>query len=147
VFLGIGEQFDKLVNGKVLRLGTPAYARWLDRELDLRVALLRAQNVPVALVNVPCHDVEFADSNASSQVTNDAHRLDELNALVTDYVAAHRGEVAQIDLHGYLCPHGYTNSAPGVSRLRSDGLHFTAAGAAYVWRYLMPRVRRLIAAR
>ena len=40
------------------------------------------------------------------------------------------------------CSGGYTNEVDGIT-LRTDGLHFTQDGAAYVWKFLVPQIQQM----
>jgi hypothetical protein len=139
LMLGIGEQFDRQVDGSTVRFGTPAYHDFLFRELDRRVAVLNEAAHPVVLLSIPCHDA--ADSGVSDipKIINDEHRVNWVNGVQREYAAAHASTVTLLDLHGYLCGSGYTNELDGV-QLRTDGLHFTVPGAALIWRWLAPQL-------
>jgi lysophospholipase L1-like esterase len=50
-----------------------------------------------------------------------------------------RSDVDLMDLHGRLCASGFTESIDGI-KLRTDGLHFSPAGARFVWQWLAPQL-------
>ena len=141
VFLGIGEQFDHLVDGRTVIFGTAEYAAHLHAVLDdyVQKAGGRPEH-PVLLVNVPCHGVPIDPDEADGTIINDD---------TPDPMAQHRwlpttrrttaGRARVLDLHGFLCSHGYTNIRNGVS-LRTDGLHFSDAGARLVWQWIGDRL-------
>lgn len=141
LFAGIGEQFDHVVDGKIVRFGTPAYEQHLVRVLDSDSRRLGAGRRPVALVTVACHQVPDSGLSPDPPIINDEARVRWLNGVLTRYANAHP-RVTLLDLHGFLCADGYTATRDGVT-LRSDGLHFSEAGAAVVWRWLGPRLLRL----
>ncbi|MEN3362017.1 MAG: hypothetical protein V7637_5999, partial [Mycobacteriales bacterium] len=138
VFVGIGEQFDHVVDGRVLTFGTPAFERHLDTELTKALGLLGLGRRPVAVVNVGCHKVLDTGLSGDAKVINDEARVRWLNQAVGRYAGQQPG-VSLIDLYGFLCADGYTDARDGV-QLRVDGLHFTPDGAAIVWRWLGPQL-------
>jgi peptidoglycan/LPS O-acetylase OafA/YrhL len=50
VFAGIGEQFDKLVDGRTIRFGTDEHDAWLADQMTTRIDLFRDLGVPVVVV-------------------------------------------------------------------------------------------------
>ena len=57
-------------------------------------------------------------------------------------VARHPGKVESPDVFGLICPLGrFQIDAQGVGVVRSDGVHYTAAGAALVANFLAPALR------
>lgn len=139
LMLGIGEQFDRVVDGRVVRFGTAAYERFLDREVAGRLAVLAAGGHPVALVTVPCHDVLDTGVSGSPTVINDESRVGWLNDVQRRYVAAHPG-VRLLDLHAFLCPDGYTDELDGVRQVHRDGMHLTPEAVQLVWSWLEPQL-------
>ncbi len=142
LFPGIGEQFDQVVDGRIITFGSPAYEQHLVRVLDSDTRRLGAGRRPVALVTVSCHRVPDSGLSPDPPIINDESRVRWLNGVLTRYASHRAGRVTLLDMHGFLCAEGYTATRDGVA-LRSDGLHFTAAGAAVVWRWLGPRLLRL----
>ena len=72
------------------------------------------------------------------RIANDPDRLRWLNDIIRSYADARLG-VNLIDLNGTVCADGYTNRST-ASRLRDDGLHLNAPGAALVWQRIGPAV-------
>ncbi|HST66767.1 MAG TPA: acyltransferase family protein, partial [Mycobacteriales bacterium] len=140
LFAGIGEQFDQVVDGTVVRFGTPAYEQHLVTVLDSDTRRLGIGQRPVALVTVGCHRVPDSGVSPDPAIINDESRVRWLNGVLSRYAARHK--ITLLDLHGFLCADGYRATKDGVT-LRSDGLHFSEAGAAVVWRWLGPRLRKL----
>ena len=148
VFAGIGDEFDRIVDGHILTFGSPEHTAWLTQQLESRIQLFRERGVPVLVPTVPCHQVPDFGTSKTPSIINDESRIDALNGLLGDVVDHYTGQpgprVELVDLHGYLCPDGYTNTVDGIT-LREDGLHFTPDGAAYVWKFLAPKVEAIAA--
>jgi peptidoglycan/LPS O-acetylase OafA/YrhL len=138
LFPGIGEQFDHVVDGQRLAFGSEPFEQHLDSYLETALASLGGAGArPVALVNVPCHDVPNFGLGSDAPVINDEQRIHRLDDLIGRYGEAHG--VPVIDLYGFLCAGGKLKDFNGV-KMRDDGLHFTAEGAAIVWRWLAPQL-------
>ena len=138
---GVGEQFDHLVDGRTVTFGTPEYAAHLHAVLDDYVQKAGGSpEHPVLLVNVPCHGVPIdpdrgrrhdhqrrhagpVGSTPWSPTTRRAPRAGPASSTCTDSCA----------------PTG-TRTPATASRLRTDGLHFTDAGARLVWQWIGDRL-------
>jgi peptidoglycan/LPS O-acetylase OafA/YrhL len=142
LFVGIGEQFDHVVDGVTVRFGSSAFERHLDRELGKDVALLGAGQRPVAVVNVACHRVLDTGLSEDARIINDDSRVRWLNRAIARFAERQAGRVVLLDLYAFLCADGYASARDGVP-LRTDGLHFTEGGAVIVWRWLGPALIRL----
>jgi peptidoglycan/LPS O-acetylase OafA/YrhL len=136
VFLGVGEQYDRYLNGQTVPFGSAADQALIDTQLDRMVAVFRKAGAAVVLPTVPCHQIPDAGLSPDPSIINDESRIDWVNGVLRQYVAAHPA-VQLYDLHGLLCAHGYTKTLDGV-QLRTDGLHFTPDGARLVWQALGP---------
>lgn len=140
LMLGIGELFDRTVEGRTLTFGSPEHSAWLRSEIDRRVEVLGSAGGTVALTTVPCNRVLDSGTSADASITNDPQRLDQLNAQIREY--ALENDVALIDLYAFVCPNGYEETKDGVM-LRSDGLHFSEDGTTLVWRWLEAQIASL----
>ena len=75
---------------------------------------------------------------------SDPARVQWLNNVWRRYAADHP-DVHIVDLDGHACPGGtYTPTIDGIT-MRTDGAHFTDAGAKLMWQWLAPRLRRIAA--
>ena len=142
LFPGIGEQFDQIVDGRMLTFGTPEYERHLTRTLGSDVERLGAGGRPVAVVTVACHRVPDSGVSRDPAIINDDGRVRWLNGVLARFAERQPDRVTLVDLYGFLCADGYRTTKDGVT-LRTDGLHFSEAGAAVVWRWLGPRLIEL----
>jgi hypothetical protein len=70
-------------------------------------------------------------------------RVREANKVLSEVAARHADTVSTPDLFGYVCPDGKFQANLGtVALARSDGVHYTKAGANAVARWLMPTLER-----
>jgi peptidoglycan/LPS O-acetylase OafA/YrhL/lysophospholipase L1-like esterase len=138
LMLGLGELYDRRVDGAVLRFGTSEYRDWLYREMDRRRQLVSPNTRHFAVATVLCMGISADAANQTTRIANDPDRLRWLNDSIRTY-ASQRPEVALIDLNGTVCAQGYTNTLDGVT-LRDDGIHLNEQGAALVWQRIGPAV-------
>ncbi len=138
LMLGLGELYDRRVDGTVLRFGTPEYRQWLYAEMDRRRELVSPNARHFAVATVLCMGISADASNQTTRIANDPDRLRWLNESIRSY-ASERPDVDVIDLFGTVCADGYTNEVDGVT-LRDDGIHLNEQGAALVWKRIGPAV-------
>ena len=138
LMLGLGELYDRRVDGRVLRFGTPEYRDWLYREIDHRRELVKGHARRFALTTALCTKISADAATPTNTVANDPDRLAWLNDTIRAYGTSHP-DVSILDLYGTVCAHGYTEEEDGV-RLRDDGLHLSERGADLVWKRMGPAV-------
>ena len=122
-------------------MGTAAFSTYLRHRLEGYLDVLVASSGSVAVATVPCHQTPDFGLGPEPGVVNDDDRVAEVNRVVRE-VAAERPGVSVVDLDAELCSSGYRERMDGV-QLRTDGLHFTEAGAGVVWRWLVPELLKL----
>ena len=138
LMLGLGELYDRRVDGSVLRFGTAEYRDWLFQEMDRRRELVSPNARHFAVATVLCMGISADAANQTTRIANDPDRLRWLNDTIRSY-ASERPGVDVIDLFGTVCADGYTNEVGGIT-LRDDGIHLTGQGAALVWQRIGPAV-------
>jgi hypothetical protein len=144
LMIGAWEVFDRIVDGKTLRVGTPAMERYLTGQLDAAGTLLTANHARLIVLTVPCYrPPDLQVGSAGSAERADEHRIAWVNDVLERYVAAHP-PATMLDLRGLLCPGGKFLSHHDGKPLRTDdGIHLTQDGARYVWDWLEPRLVKL----
>ncbi|MCU1355610.1 MAG: acyltransferase family protein [Acidimicrobiales bacterium] len=115
----------------------PRYLDALRHRLDLLIDDLRARHTPVVLVTAPGTSLSWVLERVKPGMPE---RVTCTNRVLDD-IANSRPGVTVVDLEHFVCPSNEPciEKADGAD-LRPDGLHFQGAGAAYVARWLMPRV-------
>ena len=144
-FWGAWDMFDRRVDGRVLRWGTPDLDQFLTSELEHAVTVLTSTGVRVVLLTAPYYQPPDLASRADRyQSLFERPRVDHWNDLLRSVAQTHQSQVTVVDLHDYLDPDGqFVNSIAGVDDVRSDGIHFTPQGADVVARWLSPRILRV----
>ena len=145
MLVGAWEVFDRQVDGQVLKVGTPAMEQSLRDQLDRARSILTADGAQLAIFTTPCFATVQRDLGQWGEVErSDPARVQWLNNVWRRYAADHP-DVHIVDLDGHACPGGtYTATIDGIT-MRTDGAHFTDAGAKLMWQWLAPRLRRIAA--
>ena len=146
VVLSIGpwDVLDRQVVGRVLRVGTAAYAGYLRAQLDAGLTVLAQSHAVVALLAVPCYnEASLGIPGDVSSQRDDPRRVAAVNQVLMQTAADHPGQVKLIDLGAFLCHGGRDTPILDGVRVRGDGVHYTAAGAALTWRWLAPQLADL----
>ncbi len=133
---GAWEVFDHVVDGKVVSPGTPAFDAQLRAQVQQAADILTSGGAPLVLLDVPCYGT---DNHPGDAERSDPRRAAAVNA-VYDAVAAHDPKVTVLRWSRFLCPGGHFQAKIDGSLVRSDGVHFTQAGAAIIWKWLTPRL-------
>jgi peptidoglycan/LPS O-acetylase OafA/YrhL len=146
LMVGNTETFDRRVDGRILRVGSPALARHLEARLDEARAVLTAGGRPMILVSVPCADPDGSVDPDWAAIRSAPERIAWVNQVFERYAARHPRSVTFARLDDVLCPAGNPHPRIGPYPLRPDGVTLSAAGASAVWRWLAPVARDLAGA-
>lgn len=137
VLVGAWESWDRWVDDRLLKFGTPEFIETLDNELDKAVALLRARGSRVVVVTPPC----FLHFEAGVLTATERHN--GLVRMFEDYGRRRKDKVTILDLAGFVCPGGnYRGSLNGI-QLHKDGSHFTKGAAEIIWDWLAPQLLKM----
>ncbi|HVX20525.1 MAG TPA: acyltransferase family protein [Acidimicrobiales bacterium] len=162
VYLGRSDLLDQQVDGRWEHIGQAGFDRYLAGRLRQGIGVLGARGATVVLLTSPYYDTE--DTPHPPWPEDQPVRVREDNALLRQVAAeADRATVARaatgpaaaavassgsgrqdpkvtvFDLGGLVTPGGHFTSVLGGTTLRcADGVHFTAAGGAFVARKLLP---------
>jgi len=140
LMIGNGELFDRVVEGRTIRFGSEDYERFLTSTLDRYLRSLRPRGQRVVVTDVPCYAKVDTGLDNTADVVNDRSRHDRLNSLLAAWAKRHR-EVTLLHLDEPVCPDGKVIEQVDDQPFTKDGVHPTAAGSAYLWRWLAPRLK------
>lgn len=143
--LGAWEVLDREVGGRVLQVGTPEYAAYLEAQLTKAFDIVTANGTPMVLLTAPCYRETEARLGGPDSDRNDPFRGEWFNTIALGVARRYGSLVKPIDFGEYLCPGGEPREQINGVTMRYDGVHFTAEGGAEVWRWLAPQVRRAMA--
>ncbi len=136
--LGRHEVLDRQRDHVWTNILEPDFAAYVRGELEVAVSLAKDDGRAVVLLTAPRFHASSAD-----RPENDPARVDRFNELLAEVAAAHE-RVYLSDLGGRASPDGvYTAVVDGI-RIRSDGVHYSAAGATWAVQWLLPQVIPLV---
>jgi peptidoglycan/LPS O-acetylase OafA/YrhL len=137
---GNGFLFDRDVDGRRVRFGTPEYRDLLRAFLGRTIAGLKAAARRVVVTDMLCFAKPDTGLDDTAGVIDDVARQRAFNDLLAGLLQPYR-DVGLLDLRSYTCPHDQYRSRIGDVSLQVDGVHWTPGGAALVWAWLEPRLR------
>jgi hypothetical protein len=146
VLTGAWEAYDHRVGSELLTVGSQAYADHIVRELDALTEILGSAGGRVVVLTPACPRPPSGTTAAETAGSVFApERSAWLAKVFRSYGAARAGAVTLGDLREVVCPAGeYQRVVEGVD-LHSDGVHYTPAGAALVWDWLLGQVDEALA--
>jgi lysophospholipase L1-like esterase len=140
---GAWEVLDHKANGKTVSFGTPQWTALVRHAVDDAISTLRSGGAPVFVFDAPCYPNR--DTVISLPERADPKRVKAFNDILTEATAGHPN-VHLLKFHELVCPGGkYLESVHGNDLWQGDGVHLSDAGAVYVWRWLLPQIRDVIA--
>jgi peptidoglycan/LPS O-acetylase OafA/YrhL len=146
VEMGYWDCADRVVDGRVVHVGEPAYDAYLLGQIELLVRVLGAGGRPVVFLTIPVTDPAPGPGGVPSPMASSArHRL--FDALIEQVARRHPGQVVVVHLDRYVSLDGrYAAVLDGRIIRWSDGIHFSYAGGELVAPHLLPLLERLGAA-
>ena len=135
LLVGRWETMDRMHGGAWTHLGDAPFDTYLSAQLSAAFALLRKTGAQLVVATEPFNR-RGEQADGSLYPEDEPGRVDRWNTLVRAAVATVPG-VDVLDLNKKLCPDGtYTQDVDGL-RVRSDGVHLTPAGAAWLTPWLV----------
>jgi peptidoglycan/LPS O-acetylase OafA/YrhL len=150
LFVGGLEVLDHVIDGRRYRVGTAGYHDLLRDALLRDVDLFSSKGGLVVMPTVPCYDpkdygIAGAPVSRRSDRT-DPKRVAAVNAVIGEVARSRPDVVRVVDLAAFLCPGGKARDRINGVNIRSDGVHFSPAGAQVMSRWLAPRLEAVIPA-
>jgi hypothetical protein len=137
---GRWEVVDREYQGSWTNILNPTYAAYVKSQLEQASQLVTASGAHMVFLTAPCTDEGEQPDGAAWPEDNPA-RLAVYNKLVREVAAEHPATDSTVNLFGAACPGGkFTSTIAGVTVRRTDGVHFTNAGGAYLAPTLMPPI-------
>lgn len=137
--VGRWETVDRVNEGRWTHIGDPTFDAYLAAELRRALDVLGSTGSRIAVTTLP-YSRYGERPDGSLYPEDDPQRVDRWNALLRR-VAGHRPNVTLVDLRTQLSPDGvYTPDIDGI-KVRSDGVHLTEEGVAWLTPWLMKALR------
>jgi peptidoglycan/LPS O-acetylase OafA/YrhL len=130
---GRWEVSDRLIGGKWMHIGEPAFDADLRQSLEQAVQVGTSTGALMVLMTSPCFNSGEQD-NGQPWPEDSPTRLAEYNAMVRQVAAGHPTTVQLDDFGSQLCPGGvYTPTIGGTQVRDGDGVHVPPTPAAGQW--------------
>jgi lysophospholipase L1-like esterase len=134
LIIGRWETVDRVNEGRWTHIGNPTFDGYLAAELGRALAVLGATGARVVVATVP-YSRYGEKPDGSLHPEDQPDRVNRWNALLRRVVAG-QPAVKLLDLNKKLCPGGvYTAKVDGI-KVRSDGVHLTPEGVAWLTPWL-----------
>ena len=135
--VGRHEVLDRQFHDEWTNILEPAYAEYVRTQLELAVGTAAERGRDVVLLTSP-----FFLTSDGSRPEDDPARVQRFNEILNEVAADHRAYV--VDLGGRASPDGmYADVVDGI-KIRSSGVHYSAAGADWAVRWLLPQLVPLL---
>ncbi len=137
LIVGRWETVDRVNEGRWTHIGDPTFDAYLVAELRRALDVLGSTGARVVVTTVPYS--RYGERPDGSLYPEDRpDRVDQWNSLLRSVVGrwSDPANIAVLDLNKKLCPAGaYTAKVDGVT-VRSDGVHLTPEGVAWLTPWL-----------
>ncbi len=142
---GVWDLFDVRPPGSKRWLvpGTRAWGEYYAAALERAAAVLGSTGAHVVIPTIPYFGGVGAGAGRYQASSYDPDRVRAANEVILRVAANKRSRFAAPDLNRYLSPTGgYQAGLGAVPVVRSDGVHFSTAGANVVGSWLAPQLTR-----
>jgi peptidoglycan/LPS O-acetylase OafA/YrhL len=146
LLIGAWDVLDRRVDGRWVKPGDAAFDRFFLSELEDASRLLTSSGAQLVVLTTPYFSrPELVGQTGHAWPEYDPSRVARINSLYRTFLAEHPRRFTLVDLNRYVSPRGkFTDTLNGIF-IRDDGVHFTADGATYVSRWLVPKLEALTA--
>ena len=143
VQVGRWELMDRVHDGRWTNVFDPAFAAYVEAEVDAAVTLAGSTGARVAVFTTPYYR-RGIPPGGGLYPEDDPARTDAVNAILRR--VAERHAVALIDVGRRLSPDGtYTRDVEGI-RVRSDGVHLTREAGDLLAPFVLPQLDAYLSA-
>ncbi|HVC68485.1 MAG TPA: SGNH hydrolase domain-containing protein, partial [Acidimicrobiales bacterium] len=144
LLLGRWSLTDRVVDGRIVHVGEPAWDAHLVAEYTDVVRSLASRNVRVVLFTVPYFSPPQTAPDGALFPEDRPSRVVAFNRDLARVAAAAGGAVTLVDLNAMLSPHGrFQTVVDGVVARWPDGIHVTPAGGQWLQPRILPTVATL----
>jgi peptidoglycan/LPS O-acetylase OafA/YrhL len=140
---GAWEILDHVADGSTVSFGTPAWTALVRHAVNDAIRTLGSAQAPVFVFDAPC----YPNRNTILPLPErtDPRRIKAFNEILTQAADGHPN-VHLVKFHALVCPRGrHLESVHGKDIWQGDGVHLNEAGAVFVWRWLLPQIKDVVA--
>jgi peptidoglycan/LPS O-acetylase OafA/YrhL len=149
VYVARGELFDQELDGRWTNLDQPLFDGHVAERFSRGIDVLGSRGASVVLLTTPYYE-SGRQPDGAPWPEDEPSRVSIDNSIIrrvageAGTATGGRKKVTVFDLGGLVSPGGhYASTVDGVGMRCSDGVHFTAAGGAWVARRLLPTLAEL----
>ena len=138
--IGSWEVFDRRIDGRRLRFGTPEWDANMSVIIDRMITVLSSRGARVVLLTQPPARSPAITGTPKEWVDLAEERFGHVNDLIRQVAARHPDVATVIDLASFVCP---TSPCPETLQgvvPRHDGIHYDPVGAPIVAGWLTPQL-------
>ena len=138
IVVGRWELMDRVHNGQWTNLFDPAFAAYVESEIDAAVALAGSGGARVVVFTSPYYRRGIPPGGGLFP-EDDPARVDIVNSILRRVAERHGAHV--VDVGGWLSPDGQYTATVGGVKVRSDGVHLTRQTGAVLAPWLFPQLQ------
>lgn len=139
LIIGRWETIDRVNEGRWSHIGEPAFDSYLTAELRRALDILGSTGARVMVTTEP-YNRRGEKPDGTVYPEDRPERVKHWNMLLGNVLAEYP-DVGVVDFNKKLCPDGVYTASVGGIRVRSDGVHLTAEGVAWLTPWLEDAVR------
>ena len=143
ILVGRWETVNRFHDNQWMNILEPAYASYIEQQLEKAVSIVGSQGARVILFTMPYVAPGYAPNGVQYPETLPS-RVDAFNSIVEKVASMHPSWVSVIDLNKMLDPNGvYTSQVGAVTTRKSDGTHISIAGGEMIAPKVLPIFQKL----
>ncbi|MCX7619712.1 MAG: acyltransferase [Acidimicrobiales bacterium] len=129
-------------------VGSQEWADLMSRTIEQGIDILSSRGGKVALLTMPCIDLDADTPNHPDPEAAEPHRIEAINDVIREVAARNKDTTVVYDLAKFLCPDGkhYRAKIDGID-MSPDGIHFTKDSGPVLWDWLVPQIRQTLGQR
>lgn len=129
-------------------VGSQEWADLMSQTIQRGIDILSSRGGKVALLTMPCIDLEAETSTHPDPEAAEPHRVKAINEVILDVAARNKDTTVVFDLAKFLCPDGehYRAKIDGID-ISPDGIHFTKDSGEVLWDWLAPQINQTLGKR
>jgi hypothetical protein len=131
---------DREIGNSWMHIGQPGFDRMESAALAQALESLGSTGATVEFLSSPYFS-QPEQADGQPWPADDPGRVDRYNELLRQAVASDPAHAGVLNMGALISPGGHFSvTVHGIPMRISDGVHFTKAGALWVWKAMMPGI-------